>query len=80
MGSSSAEPNHLKKGYDGIIPTRPFNYLTFRISEAILKPLSMQQGMPLLNYETDGCAVAPSALRQFDVHMQQVLEHVAKVH
>jgi predicted nucleotide-binding protein (sugar kinase/HSP70/actin superfamily) len=48
------------------------------VSEAILKPLSIQQGMPLLTYETDGCAVAPAVLRQVDVHMQQVLEHSAK--
>ena len=38
----------------------------------------MQQGMPLLTYETDGCAVAPAVLRQVDVHIQQVLEHYAR--
>ena len=63
------------EGYDGIILIGPFNCLPFRISEAILKPLSIQQGMPLLTYETDGCAVAPAVLRQVDVHIQQVLEH-----
>lgn len=65
------------EGYDGIILIGPFNCLPFRISEAILKPLSIQQGMPLLTYETDACAVAPAALRQVDVHIQQVLEHSA---
>ncbi len=35
------------EGYDGIILIGPFNCLPFRISEAILKPLSIQQGMPL---------------------------------
>ncbi len=44
----------------------------------ILKPLSIQHGMPLLSYETDGCAVAPAVLRQVDVHIQQVLEHSAR--
>ena len=44
------------EGYDGIILIGPFNCLPFRISEAILKPLSIQHGMPLLTYETDGCA------------------------
>ncbi len=63
------------EGYDGIILIGPFNCLPFRISEAILKPLSVQQGMPLLTYETDACAVAPAVLRQVDVHIQQVLEH-----
>jgi predicted CoA-substrate-specific enzyme activase len=63
------------EGYDGIILIGPFNCLPFRISEAILKPLSIQQGMPLLTYETDGCAVTPAVLRQVDVHIQQVLEH-----
>ena len=49
-------------GYDGIILIGPFNCLPFRISEAILKPLSLQRGMPLLAYESDGYAVAPSSL------------------
>jgi predicted CoA-substrate-specific enzyme activase len=65
------------EGYDGIILIGPFNCLPFRVSEAILKPLSIQQGMPLLTYETDGCPVAPAVLRQVDVHIQQVLEHCA---
>ena len=65
------------EGYDGIILIGPFNCLPFRISEAILKPLSIQQGMPLLTYETDACAVSPAVLRQVDVHIQQVLERSA---
>jgi predicted CoA-substrate-specific enzyme activase len=65
------------EGYDGIIIIGPFNCLPFRISEAILKPLSMRQGMPILTYESDGYAVSPSILRQVDVHIQQVLEHAA---
>ena len=68
------------EGYDGIILIGPFNCLPFRISEAILKPLSLEQGMPLLTYETDACAVAPAVLRQVDVHIQQVLEHFARTH
>jgi predicted CoA-substrate-specific enzyme activase len=65
------------EGYDGIILIGPFNCLPYRISEAILKPLSIQRGMPILTYESDGYAVAPSFLRQVDVHIQQVLEHAA---
>jgi hypothetical protein len=34
--------------------------------------------MPLLTYETDGCAVSSAVLRQVDVHIQQVLEHSAR--
>ena len=67
------------EGYDGIIIIGPFNCLPFRISEAILKPLSMRQGMPVLTYESDGYAVSPSVLRQVDVHIQQVLVHAARV-
>jgi predicted nucleotide-binding protein (sugar kinase/HSP70/actin superfamily) len=66
------------EGYDGIIIIGPFNCLPFRISEAILKPLSIRQGMPILTYESDGYAVSPSVLRQVDVHIQQVLEHAAR--
>jgi predicted CoA-substrate-specific enzyme activase len=66
------------EGYDGIIIIGPFNCLPFRISEAILKPLSIRRGMPVLTYESDGYAVSPSVLRQVDVHIQQVLEHAAR--
>ena len=65
------------EGYDGIILIGPFNCLPFRVSEAILKPLSMRRGMPLLSYESDGYAVSPSFLRQVDVHIQQVREHAS---
>lgn len=67
-----------REGYDGLILIGPFNCLPFRISEAILKPLSLQEGMPMLTYESDGYAVAPSVLRQIDVHIQQVLDHAAR--
>ena len=65
------------EGYDGIILLGPFNCLQYRISEAILKPCSIKQGMPILTYESDGYAVSPSVLRQVEVHVQQVLEHAA---
>jgi predicted CoA-substrate-specific enzyme activase len=68
------------EGYDGIILIGPFNCLPYRISEAILKPLSLQRGMPILTYESDGYAVGPSFVRQVDVHIQQVLEHAASHH
>jgi predicted CoA-substrate-specific enzyme activase len=63
------------EGYDGIILLGPFNCLPYRISEAILKPLSIQRGMPILTFESDGYAVEPSFLRQVEVHIQQVLAH-----
>ena len=66
------------EGYHGIIVIGPFNCLPFRISEAILKPLSIQRGMPILTYESDGYAVSPSFLRQVEVHTQQVLDHHAQ--
>jgi len=67
-----------KEGYHGIIVIGPFNCLPYRISEAILKPLSLQRGTPILTYESDGYTVSPSFLRQVDVHIQQVLEHAAR--
>ena len=48
------------EGYDGIIVIGPFNCLPYRISEAILKPLSLRSGTPILTYESDGYAVSPS--------------------
>ncbi|MDH3287544.1 MAG: anhydro-N-acetylmuramic acid kinase [Betaproteobacteria bacterium] len=66
-----------RDGYDGIIVIGPFNCLPYRISEAILRPVSLQRGMPILTYESDGYAVSPSVLRQVDVHVQQVLDHAA---
>jgi len=65
------------EGYDGVILIGPFNCLPFRISEAILQPVSLQRGMPILAYESDGYAVPPSFLRQVEVHIQQVIEHAA---
>ena len=62
------------EGNDGIILIGPFNCLPYRISEAILKPHCIRQGMPLLTYESDGYTVAPSFLRQVEVHLQQVLQ------
>jgi predicted nucleotide-binding protein (sugar kinase/HSP70/actin superfamily) len=70
--------NAASEGYDGVIVIGPFNCLPFRIAEAILKPLSIQRGMPILTYESDGYAVSPSFLRQVEVHIQQVLEHNAQ--
>jgi predicted CoA-substrate-specific enzyme activase len=65
------------EGYDGVILIGPFNCLPFRVSEAILKPLTIERGMPLLSYESDGYAVSQAVLRQVDVHVQQVLAHAA---
>ena len=69
--------NAGSEGYDGIFLIGPFNCLPYRISEAILKPHCIRQGMPILTYESDGYAVAPSFLRQVEVHIQQVLQHAA---
>jgi hypothetical protein len=65
-------------GYDGLIVIGPFNCLPFRISEAVLKPLSIQQGMPILTYESDGYAVAPAFIRQVEVHIQQILDRAGQ--
>jgi predicted nucleotide-binding protein (sugar kinase/HSP70/actin superfamily) len=66
------------EGYAGIIVVGPFNCLPFRVSEAILKPLSLQQGMPILTCESDGYALAPSFIRQVEVHIQQILDRAAQ--
>ena len=63
----------LDEGYRGMIVIGPFNCLPLRISEAILKPLSLHDGIPTLTYESDGFSVSPALLRQMDVHIQQVL-------
>jgi predicted nucleotide-binding protein (sugar kinase/HSP70/actin superfamily) len=60
------------EGYDGVFIIAPFNCLPFPISEAVLKPLSIELGMPILAYETDGYTVSSSFLRQVEVHIQQV--------
>jgi predicted nucleotide-binding protein (sugar kinase/HSP70/actin superfamily) len=59
-------------GYDGIIVVGPFNCLPFRISEAILRPLCSERGIPILTYESDGYAVSPAFLRQVDVHIERI--------
>jgi len=62
-----------EEGYQGIIASGPFNCLPFRISEAILKPYSLRQGLPILTYESDRFSVSPAFLRQVELHIQQVL-------
>ena len=64
----------VEEGYDGTLLIGPFNCLPYRIAEAILRPLSMQHGLPMLTYESDGYAVSPAFLRQVEVHIQQVLD------
>ena len=66
-----------RSGYDGILLIGPFNCLALHISEAILKPVSIRRGMPLLTYESDGCAVSPAFLRQVDVHIQAILDRAS---
>jgi predicted CoA-substrate-specific enzyme activase len=66
------------EGYDGTLLIGPFNCLPYRIAEAILRPLSLQHGVPMLTYESDGYGVAPAFLRQVDVHIQQVLEYAVR--
>jgi len=66
------------QGYEGLIVIGPFNCLPYRISEAVLKPLSIQQGMPILTYESDGYAVGPSFITQVEVHIQQILDRAAQ--
>jgi predicted nucleotide-binding protein (sugar kinase/HSP70/actin superfamily) len=61
------------EGYDGILAIGPFNCLPFRISEGILKPYSLEMGIPMLTYESDGFSPHPAFLRQIDVHIQEVL-------
>ena len=67
-----------EEGYDGVLLIGPFNCLPYRIAEAILRPLSLQRGIPTLCYESDGYAVDPSFLRQVDVHIRHVLECAAR--
>ena len=59
--------------FNGIIIMGPVNCLPFRISEAIVKPMYLQNGKPLLIFETDGTSISPAFLRQVDVHISQVL-------
>ncbi|MFY9922849.1 MAG: hypothetical protein WAK51_00085 [Opitutaceae bacterium] len=66
------------EGYDGIFLVGPFNCLPYRISEAILRPVCLRGGMPLLTYEGDGYSVAPAFFRQVEFHFQQVLHGAAR--
>jgi len=69
-----------EEGYQGIIAIGPFNCLPFRISEAILKPHCIREGMPILTYESDGFSVSPAFLRQVELHIQQVLDNARLRH
>jgi hypothetical protein len=60
-------------GYDGVIVIGPLNCLPFRISEAILKPHCIHNGVPILTYESDGHSVPLALQREVEAHIQQVL-------
>ncbi|MCY3414634.1 MAG: hypothetical protein INQ03_23495 [Candidatus Heimdallarchaeota archaeon] len=65
----------MSEDYQGILVLGPFSCLPFRISEAILKPLSLENNFPFLSFETDGRAIPPSFLRLVDVHIQQIIRN-----
>lgn len=65
----------MAEDYDGIFVLGPFACLPFRISEAILRPLCLEENFPFLSYETDGRNPPPAFLRLVDVHIQQILRN-----
>ncbi len=58
--------------YDSLILTGPFNCLPYKISQAILKPIYMEQNMPLLVFDVDISAITPNTKRLIQVNIEQI--------
>ena len=58
--------------YDTLILTGPFNCLPYKVSQAILKPIYFEHGMPFLVFDVDISAITPNVKRLIDTNIEQI--------
>ncbi|NHJ39335.1 MAG: hypothetical protein FK731_04825 [Asgard group archaeon] len=58
--------------YDSLILTGPFNCLPYKISQAILKPIYLEQNMPFLVFDVDISAITPNLKRLIHANIEQI--------
>ncbi|MGC9781594.1 MAG: hypothetical protein HZR80_20310 [Candidatus Heimdallarchaeota archaeon] len=67
-GLETLEGSH----YDSLILAGPFNCLPYKISQAILKPIYMEQNKPLLVFDVDISAITPNTKRLIQANIEQI--------
>jgi predicted CoA-substrate-specific enzyme activase len=58
--------------FDSMILTGPFNCLPYKISQAILKPIYLEQNMPFLVFDVDISAITPNTKRLIHANIEQI--------
>ena len=58
--------------YDSLILTGPFNCLPYKISQAILKPIYLENNMPFLVFDVDISAITPKMKRLIQANIEQI--------
>ncbi len=63
----------LEGQYDGLVLVGPYNCLPYKISQAILKPIYIENNKPLLVFDSDITPPSPNVLRLADAVIQKIV-------
>jgi len=58
--------------YDSLVLTGPFNCLPYKVAQAILKPIYLENQMPFLVFDVDISAVNPNVKRLIYANIEQI--------
>jgi predicted nucleotide-binding protein (sugar kinase/HSP70/actin superfamily) len=67
-GLETLEDSH----FDSLILTGPFNCLPYKISQAILKPIYLEHGVPFLVFDADISSMTPNEKRLIHANIEQI--------
>jgi predicted nucleotide-binding protein (sugar kinase/HSP70/actin superfamily) len=67
-GLETLEDSH----FDSLILTGPFNCLPYKISQAILKPIYMEENVPFLVFDADISSITPNERRLIQANIEQI--------
>jgi len=58
--------------FDSLILTGPINCLPYKVSQAILKPIYLEHGVPFLVFDVDTSAITPNMKRLINANIEQI--------
>jgi predicted nucleotide-binding protein (sugar kinase/HSP70/actin superfamily) len=61
-----------QENFDSLILTGPINCLPYKISQAILKPIYLEHGVPFLVFDVDIIAISPNMRRLINANIEQI--------
>ena len=61
-----------ENSFDSLILTGPMNCLPYKISQAILKPIYLENEMPFLVFDVDISAMTPNMKRLIHANIEQI--------